>query len=242
MRITRFVLAVCLGLSSTIAMAESEQAIRKTLNALQPDLAIESIVKSPFNGLYQVQLKGGRILYSSADGQYIVQGYLYQYKDGQAVNLTEKAENVAVAQQINGLDKQQMVVFPAVGEPKTHITVFTDTTCPYCQKLHAEVPKLNKQGIEVRYLAFPRQGLGSAGFKQLEAVWCSKDRAEAMEKMFEGNEVKSAACDDPVAKQFALGQQIGIQGTPAIILANGHMIPGYQPASELLNDALAASK
>ena len=242
MRITRLVLAVCLGLASTFAMAESEQAIRKTLSALQPDLGIESIGKSPFEGLYEVQLKGGRILYASADGQYIVQGYQYQYKDGHAVNLTEQAENAAVAKQINGLDKQQMVVFPAVGETKAHITVFTDTTCPYCQKLHAEVPKLNKQGIEVRYLAFPRQGLNSAGYKQLEAVWCSKDRAEAMERMFEGKEIKAASCDDPVAKQFTLGQQIGIQGTPAIILANGHMIPGYQPASELVNDALAAGK
>ena len=70
-----------------------------------------------------------------------------------------------------------MVVYPAIGETKSHITVFTDTTCPYCHKLHAEVPELNKRGIEVRYVAFPRQGLGSPGDEQLQAVWCSKDVA-----------------------------------------------------------------
>ncbi|TWI58748.1 thiol:disulfide interchange protein DsbC [Pseudomonas duriflava] len=242
MRISRFVLAACLGLTSALAVAEPEQAIRKTLSTLQPGLTVEAIEKSPLEGVYQVQLGGGRVLYASEDGQFIMQGYLYQLQNGQAVNLTEQAEGAAIAKQINALDNQQMVVFPAKGETKGHVTVFTDTTCPYCQKLHAEVPELNKQGIEVRYLAFPRQGLGSPGHKQLEAVWCATDRADAMERMFEGKEVKSPSCDDPVAKQFQLGQSMGIQGTPAIILANGHIIPGYQPAKQLVEEALAASQ
>ena len=116
------------------------------------------IASSPLQGLYQVQLKGGRVLYASADGQFVMQGYLYQVKDGKPVNLTEKAESQAIAKAINGVPASEMVVYPAKGQAKAHITVFTDTTCPYCQKLHAEVPDLTEQGIEVRYMAFPRQG------------------------------------------------------------------------------------
>jgi len=240
MRISQLLLAACLGLGVQLAQAEPEQAIRQSLTALQPNLTIESIAKSPLEGLYQVQLKGGRVLYASGDGQFVMQGYLYQVKDGKAANLTEKAENVAVAQQINGLDRNQMIVYPAQGETKAHITVFTDTTCPYCQKLHAEVPELNKRGIEVRYLAFPRQGMGSPGAKQLAAVWCAKDKPAALNQMFTGREVKSESCKDPVAEQFALGQNMGIQGTPAIILADGQMIPGYQPADQLAEAAIGA--
>lgn len=240
MRISQLLLAACLGLGVHLAQAEPEQAIRQSLTALQPNLAIESIAKSPLEGLYQVQLKGGRVLYASGDGQFVMQGYLYQVKDGKASNLTEKAENVAVARQINGLDRNQMIIYPAQGETKAHITVFTDTTCPYCQKLHAEVPELNKRGIEVRYLAFPRQGMGSPGSKQLESVWCAKDKPAALNQMFTGREVKSESCQNPVAQQFALGQNMGIQGTPAIILADGQMIPGYQPADQLAEAAIGA--
>ena len=107
--------------------------------------------------MYQVQLEGGRQLYASADGQFVIQGYLYQFKDGQAVNLTEQAQSRSVAKQINAIPASEMVVF-APKAPKTHITVFTDTDCGYCQKLHSEVPQLNRLGVEVRYVAFPRQG------------------------------------------------------------------------------------
>ena len=118
--------------------------------------------------------------------------------------------------------------------------MFTDTTCPYCHKLHAEVPELNKRGIEVRYVAFPRQGLNSPGDEQLQAVWCSTDKKAAMDKMVDGKEIKAAKCANPVSKQFALGQSIGVNGTPAIVLADGQVIPGYQPAPQVAKLALGA--
>ena len=187
-----------------------------------------------------MQLKGGRVLYASADGQFVMQGYLYQVKDGKPVNLTEKAESQAIAKAINGVPASEMVVYPAKGQAKAHITVFTDTTCPYCQKLQAEVPDLTEQGIEVRYMAFPRQGPQSAGDKQLQAVWCAKEPTKAMDAMMNGKEIKSSECKNPVDKQFQMGQMVGVQGTPAIVLANGQLLPGYQPAKQLAKLALEA--
>lgn len=190
-------------------------------------------------GLYQVELKGGRHLYASPDGQFVIQGYLYQYKDGQAVNLTEQAQGESVVKEIGSIPEKDMVIF-SPDNPKTEITVFTDTDCPYCQKLHAEVPELNRRGVAVRYLAFPRQGLSSHGASVLEYVWCAGDRKMAMNRAKSQEDVPKAKCDNPVARQYALGQQIGIQGTPAIILANGQIIPGYQPANVLAAEALKA--
>ncbi|VVM53689.1 Thiol:disulfide interchange protein DsbC [Pseudomonas fluorescens] len=242
MRLTQIFAAAAIALVSTFAVADdaADKAIRKSLENLQLEVPVESISASPLPGLYEVKLQGSRVLYASADGQYVVQGYMFQLKDGKPVNLTEKTERLGVSKLVNAIPVADTVVYPAIGETKSHITVFTDTTCPYCHKLHAEVPELNKRGIEVRYVAFPRQGLGSPGDEQLQAVWCSKDKKAAMDKMVDGKEIKAAKCENPVSKQFALGQSIGVNGTPAIVLADGQVIPGYQPAPQVAKLALGA--
>jgi thiol:disulfide interchange protein DsbC len=244
MRLAHVFAVAALGLVSSFSLAadsDVDQAIRKTLRAVQPDLPIEAIAESPMPGIYQVQLQGGRQLYASADGQFLIQGYLFQVKDGQAINLTEQEESRGVAKTINAIPVKEMVVF-AGKETKTHITVFTDTDCGYCQKLHSEVAELNRLGVEVRYLAFPRQGLNSPAAKELSNVWCAKDRQAAMNLAKSRQAVPAAECDSPVAKQYALGQMIGVSGTPAIVLANGKLIPGYQPAAQLAKIALESAQ
>jgi len=241
MGVIRMFAAATIGLVSTVAMAaDPDQAIRQSLQKIQPDMPIEAVAESPMPGVYQVQLEGGRQLYASADGQFVIQGYLYQFKDGQAVNLTEQAQSRSVAKQINAIPASEMVVF-APKAPKTHITVFTDTDCGYCQKLHSEVPELNRLGVAVRYVAFPRQGLNSPAAKELVSVWCAKDQQDAMNRAKARQGVADASCDNPVAKQYQLGQMIGVNGTPAIVLANGKMIPGYQPAPQLAKIALESN-
>lgn len=240
MHVFRLIAGTALGLVTALAQAaDPDQAIRATLSKLQPNLPIEAIAESPMSGLFQVQLKGGRLLYASGDGQFLLQGNLYQFKDGNAVNLTEKAESKGIAKLINAIPLSEMVVF-APKQAKTHITVFTDTDCGYCQKLHSEVPELNRLGVEVRYLAFPRQGEGSHGYNGLASVWCAKDRQDAMNKAKARQELPPGKCKNPVMKQYALGQSIGVNGTPAIVLANGQLIPGYQPAPQLAKIALEA--
>nr|MBF0682281.1 thioredoxin fold domain-containing protein [Pseudomonas sp.] len=240
MRVIRLFAAVALGLASTLTLADdADKAIRASLESIQPGMPIEAIAESPMPGVYQVQLQGGRQLYASADGQFIIQGYLFQFKDGQALNLTEQAQNQSVAATINAVSRKDMVVF-APKQPKTHITVFTDTDCGYCQKLHSEVPELNRLGVEVRYMAFPRQGLGSPVANTLASVWCAKDPQDAMNKAKSRQDVPAVSCDNPIAEQYQLGQLIGVQGTPAIVLADGQIIPGYQPASQLAELALQA--
>lgn len=97
MRVTQFFAAAALALASTFAVAAAtdnnagaEQAIRKSLQNLELEVPVESVASSPLNGLYEVKLQGGRVLYASADGQFVMQGYLFQIQDGKPVNLTEK--------------------------------------------------------------------------------------------------------------------------------------------------------
>ncbi len=240
MRLSRLFVGLGLSLAAALVQAaDPDQAIRKSLQAIQPDLPVEAIAESAMPGLYQIQLKGGRLLYASADGQFFLQGYLYQVQGDKAVNLTEKHESKSIAAMLEKIPPSEMVIF-APAKPKAHITVFTDTDCGYCQKLHSEVPQLNELGIEERYLAFPRQGIGSHGYNTLVSVWCAKDRQAAMNLAKARKEVPAATCDNPVAKEYELGQSIGVSGTPSIVLANGQVIPGYQPAEQLAELALKA--
>lgn len=221
--------------------ADPDQAIRNSLTQLQPDIPIEAVAESPLDGLYQVHLKGGRLLYASTDGRYLLQGNLFRLDGKEAVNLTRQAESKGLLKQIRSVPDSDMVVFSPKEPAKAHITVFTDTDCGYCQKLHSEVPELNRRGIEVRYLAFPRQGKGSHGYNSLVSVWCAKDRQQAMNDAKARKDLPDASCDNPVMAQYELGQMMGVQGTPAIVLDNGELIPGYQPAPELAKAAIAAA-
>ncbi|MCP6133486.1 hypothetical protein NL393_30360, partial [Klebsiella pneumoniae] len=118
--VTQFFAAAAMALASTFAVAAAtdtnsgaEQAIRKSLQNLELEVPVESVSSSPLNGLYEVKLQGGRVLYASADGQFVMQGYLFQIQDGKPVNLTEKTERQGVAKLINGIPAAEMVVYPA---------------------------------------------------------------------------------------------------------------------------------
>jgi thiol:disulfide interchange protein DsbC len=113
------------------------------------------------------------------------------------------------------------------------ITVFTDITCGYCHKLHQQMKEYNDLGITVRYLAFPRQGLASQAEKDMKSIWCTADKAKAFDAAMKGDAISPATCKTDISKHYELGVQFGIQGTPAIILENGMMIPGYQGPKEM---------
>lgn len=226
------------ALFATAVLADPAEDIRASLSKLNLPVAIKTISESPLSGVYQVQLESGRILYASADGQFLIQGALYDLSAAQPRNLTTAAEAKGIGEVINALPAEQLVVF-APDKPKTHITVFTDVDCGYCRLLHSEVGELNELGIEVRYAAFPRSGPDQASAKTMESIWCAEDRQEAMTEAKLGNKIETLSCENPVNEQFALGQQVGVQGTPAIFMANGVLLPGYKPAAELAAQALA---
>ena len=176
---------------------------------------------SPVNGLKTVLTDSG-VLYASEDGKHILQGPLFDVSGKEPVNVT----NQLLSSKMDAL-KDQMIVYKAPKE-KHVITVFTDITCGYCHKLHQQMKEYNDLGITVRYLAFPRQGLASQAEKDMKSIWCTADKAKAFDAAMKGDAISPATCKTDISKHYELGVQFGIQGTPAIILENGMMIPGYQ--------------
>ena len=217
-----------------VVSKDVETAIRASFKASRPELGISSIAGSEISGLYAVQIINGPVLYATGDGQHFVLGDLYQVAPGGFVNLAEKAREGSRAQEMAGVSDGEMIIFSPKETVKASIMVFTDVDCFYCQKLHQEVPDLNRLGIEVRYLAYPRAGIGSESYKKIASAWCAADKLDAMTKLKNRERIVTNVCPgNPVAAQFKLGQRIGVSGTPALITETGRLMPGYMPALQL---------
>ena len=158
---------------------------------------------------------------------------------GSRQNLTEDRRTQARLAMISAVPETQMVIF-APKNPQYTITVFTDVDCAYCRKLHSEIAELNKLGVRVRYMFFPRTGPNTESWKKAEVVWCSVNRNEALTRAKAGAQLDmnlSKGCDaSPVARDYAVGQSIGVRGTPAIVTERGDYIAGYLPPRELVQE------
>lgn len=241
--IHRFVLALCMlvplqGVAQADDDAAAIAAIRALLIETQPGMPVMEIVASPVAGLYEVSIPGGQTIYVSADARFLIPGDLYEVGEEGLVNLGDARRNVLRKQKIDALDEADMIVYAPEGERKATITVFTDVDCPYCRKLHEEIGALNDYGIAVRYLAFPRTGLNTEIHHKMVSTWCSEDRNAMMTSAKRGGDVPVADCANPVAEQYKLGREVGVTGTPALVLEDGTIVPGYVPAETLARTLL----
>ncbi len=208
--------------------------MQAALNGAQPD----SVAPSAIPGLYEIVL-GGQVLYLSEDGRFVVQGDILDL-DTRA-NLTDNRRGELRSRAIEAVGEDKMVIFAPDGPVKHTVTVFTDIDCGYCRRMHEQMPTYHKEGIKIRYLWFPREGVGSASFAKSIGVWCAADRLDAMTRAKRGENIELKTCDNPVQAQYELGQQLGVRGTPSLILESGEMLPGYVPPAQLA-ELLAARK
>lgn len=213
-----------------------QQTLAKKFAQARPDLVVTDVTPSEIEGIYRVSFDGKGSVYASQDGNFFLVGDLFQVAADGIVNVSELASYGPRAKLIAGIDRDDMIVFSPKGEVKASVVVFTDVDCGYCRKLHKEIPKLNEMGVEIKYLAYPRAGVGSNSYKKIASAWCADDKQDAMNKLKSGTTIPNNVCDgNPVAKQFNIGIQAGLNGTPAIILESGQLIPGYMPAEKLVS-------
>ncbi|MEI6896427.1 MAG: bifunctional protein-disulfide isomerase/oxidoreductase DsbC [Psychromonas sp.] len=213
---------------ATVAEKNIIDNITKKLTALE--LSISTINPSIVGGLYEVLTDRG-VYYISEDARFLVHGEIYDI-DNQMENITEKTLTVLRQERLKTFEKE-MIVYKAENE-KHVVTVFTDTSCGYCQKLHSEMEDYNNLGITIRYLAFPRGGVKSNAYNTMVSIWCSDDPKLAMDKAKSRNKIKYENCENTVQDQYLLGQFFGVTGTPALVLEDGSLQPGYIPAARLL--------
>ena len=217
----------------------AEASAREAIRAIAPQLRVDRIGPAPIAGFRQV-IVGGQVVYVSDDGKHLLQGTLLDVagrKDLNEVAMAELRRDLLAT-----VPAGDRIVF-APEDPDYTVAVFTDVDCGYCRQLHGEIAQYNAKGIAVEYLAFPRMGPGSENFEEMVAVWCADDRRAALTEAKAGGEVKGT-CTSPVAMQYALGQRIGLAGTPMILAADGSQLGGYVPPArlrQLLDERLAGT-
>ncbi len=225
-------LAAILGQPATAetAVDDAKKAeITKNLKRMVPGLDDATLTPAPVAGLYEVVI-GSDVLYITQDGRYLIQGNIIDLETRE--NLTAPRIAQITTEVIEGIGEDQMVIY----EPKTTrhtVTIFTDIDCGYCRKLHAEMEGYLAHGIRIRYLFYPRAGLQSESARKAVAVWCAEDRNSAMDRAKSGQKIEMKSCENPVRDHYTLGEQMGIRGTPALILEDGERLPGYVPPDRL---------
>ena len=224
--------ALALSLAAVAASADDaelervRQKVAETFDTISP----EHVDTSPVPGWYTIQ-KGSIVAYISGDGRYLLQGDLIDLD--KQVNLSEVARNDSRRELMASVSDEEAIVF-APKDVAYKVTVFTDVECTYCRRLHSQIKDYMAKGIEVRYLLYPRNGPSSRSWNTSEEVWCSSDRGNALTMAKLDREFPSSECDaSEVSHHYALGQDIGLSGTPAIVLEDGTLIGGYLPPDQL---------
>ncbi|MCU7553115.1 bifunctional protein-disulfide isomerase/oxidoreductase DsbC [Alteromonas sp. ASW11-19] len=213
--------------TSTFA-AENQDEVTAKIEA-QLGFDVLSVADAPVEGLYQVVTDKG-LFYISKDGKYLVQARIYNLE----ANMRNETEAALGDMRREGLSEFSDAMIEYKADDEEHvITVFTDITCGYCRKLHQEIDQYNDMGITVRYLAFPRNGLNSQSYRDMVSVWCAENPQKALTAAKAGDNVLRKSCKNSVAEQYQFGQQVGVTGTPNIVMPDGSVIPGYQPAKAI---------
>ncbi|MFV1998029.1 MAG: DsbC family protein [Acidiferrobacterales bacterium] len=204
-------------------------AIKKSMAQIIPNVPITSIKPSGITGLFEVRV-GAEVYYLTSDGRFLVSGDIIDMKSRQ--NLTAIARGQVRLDLVNAVSEDKMVIYEPEKTIRT-VTVFTDIDCPYCRKLHQDVPTLVKGGIRIRYLVFPRDGLATDTYRKTVSAWCSPDRKKALSIAMSGGKLENRTCSNPVSEHFELAGRASIRGTPTLIMDDGQILPGYAPPDKV---------
>lgn len=215
---------------SAQAAGVDDARVREAISSLVPNASIDSIAEAKLPGFYEVVLSG-QIVYVTEDGKYLLQGNLYDVAT--RTDLTEGSRAQVRRSALKDVDAKQKISF-TTPQTKYVVTVFTDIDCGYCKKMHSEMAAYNALGIGIDYMFFPRAGAGSQSWEKAVSVWCSDNQQQAMTDAKADKPVDRKECVNPIEADYALGNRIGVSGTPMVIAADGTQLGGYLPPEQML--------
>jgi thiol:disulfide interchange protein DsbC len=218
-------------LLTSCTLFADEVDLRKAIEATYPKMRVESISKTPYNGLYEVFI-GGQIIYTDAKLNFlIVDGRLIEPKTKRDIT-SERLEDLT---RINfsslPLDQAIKVV---KGDGSKKLVVFSDPDCPYCKRLEQN-ELVNITDVTIYTFLYPIIELHPDAANKSKAIWCATDRSKAWQAWVLNNQLPAgnAACDTPLAKISELGKKLGVSSTPTLFFADGKRMLGAYPAKEI---------
>jgi thiol:disulfide interchange protein DsbC len=213
------------------------QKVREIVSGKFAGINPQDIFASEVDGWYTVR-QGAIIAYVSSDGRYLLQGDLIDLEN--SVNLSEESRNEARAVMMSEISDDQVILFTPE-DVRHSISVFTDIDCTYCRRLHSQIDEYLAEGIEIRYFLYPRSGPDSPSWTKAEEVWCADDQNSALTLAKLDQKFDTDDCDTSIIDtHYSMGQDVGLRGTPAIVLEDGTLFSGYLPPKQL-SEAIASA-
>lgn len=118
---------------------------------------------------------------------------------------------------------------------KIVVTMFTDFTCGWCQKVHEDIDTYLAAGISFRFVLFPRNGLENDQVaNMMSTIVQSENPYEAMQRTFREQYIHSSSLSPIIKNNFNVGVQLGIGSTPAFVI-NGYPHEGYMTPEQIIN-------
>jgi thiol:disulfide interchange protein DsbC len=219
--------AFLLLLASTISFAHAGEAeIQDALQKKLPQLGqLRQVSKSPIPGLYEVVTQD-HLFYTDENAQYLIDGAMFDLKTMR--NLTEARSRQLFAIDFNSLPLN-LAVKKVKGKGTRKLAMFSDPNCGFCKKLEHELVKIDD--VTLYYFLYP---IFQGSAEKVSGVWCSKNQVKAWDDlMLKGIVPPAGKCSTPTEKVMALGRQLKVSGTPALIFSDGTINPGYMPAADL---------
>ena len=219
--------------TSSLIWAQQSSVLDNLKNILPEGLNINFYEKSEIENFYVVNVANNQILYVSNDFKYVFAGDVISLVNENPTSLNELYQAKLVQEVMSLIEDTKTINFTAKNE-KHLIKVFTDISCGYCRLLHSQIDDYLALGISIEYYAFPRDGLQTQVFQDMQSAWCSEDPKLSITKLKGGDAIGEKTCQNPIQMHYEYGQLLGITGTPTIFLSNGQKLSGYIPANELI--------
>ena len=230
--------ALLLGLLAGLAHAD-EASLRKAIENAYPKMTVESIVKTPYSGLYEVYMNG-QIVYTDEKFSFLIaEGHLVDSKTKKDVTTERLAD-------LSKIDFDRLPFDQAIkvvkGNGSRKMAVFSDVDCPFCKRLEQnELSTITD--VTIYTFLMPLDQLHPDAANKSKAIWCAADRTKAWQDWILNGQLpkKAGNCDVPLDKVAALAKKLGVTSTPTIFFADGKRMLGAYPAAEI-EKALGTNK
>jgi thiol:disulfide interchange protein DsbC len=205
----------------TPANTPTTAPIAARLQRLYPATHFGVVNPTSWPGVYEV-LMGANIAYVDESGQYFLFGHLYDMKAQRDVT-AERKDSIAQ------IDFASLPLSDAIKEVRGNgarvLAIFSDPDCPYCKRLESDLRPLTD--VTLYTFLMPIASLHPSARDKAVAIWCAKDRVAAWDAtMRQDQALPHAECPHPIDRNIALGERLGIVGTPTIVAADGRVLPG----------------
>ena len=235
----KILMAVLISIQAASAWAD-EASLKKAVEAAYPKMTVESIVKTPYAGLYEVYMNG-QIIYTDEKFSFLIaEGHLVDSKSKKDVTGERLADLSKIDFSALPLDQAVKVV---KGNGSRKMAVFSDPDCPFCKRLEQN-ELVNITDVTIYTFLYPLEQLHPDAANKAKAIWCAADRSKAWQEWALNNQPpkKSANCDAPIEKVAALAKRMGVTSTPTIFFADGKRMLGAYPAAEIEKALVNPSK